>query len=184
LEASVGQRQRVIILVGADQCGKTEIGKALSADLGVPYWKFEREWDQFRGDPAFFARTVRYGDEYFASYLAATGASVVKDRGYPCEWVYSAALRRPSDREAIERADQRYSELGAVVVWCRRSSYAGISDDLFPGALGPEKLEEIDRLYGTFCGWTRCRVIRLNVDDANLDRELEEIRIGLGLLGA
>ena len=174
-------RQRIILLCGADMTGKTQIARALSQQTGIPYWKFESEWSAFKDDPALFARTVRYGDEYLASYLRASGASLIKDRGYPCEWVYSRAFDRASDDEAVRHADEQFAALGTVIVWCSRSSYAGISDDLFPGDLGPEKLAQIDALYGEFAELTRCRVIRLNVDDEDLTRELTELRAALDL---
>lgn len=181
LSTSRNGEQRIIIVVGPDQCGKTQIARALSQQTGIPYWKFESEWSAFKDDPALFARTVRYGDEYLASYLKASGASLIKDRGYPCEWVYSRAFGRASDDEAVRRADEQFAALGTVIVWCTRSSYAGINDDMFPSDLGPEKLAQIDVLYGKFAELSRCRVIRLNVDDEDLARELTEIRAALDL---
>lgn len=174
-------RQSIILFCGADMTGKTQIAQALSRETGIPYWKFESEWTAFKDDPALFARTVRYGDEYLTSFLRQTGASVIKDRGYPCEWVYSRAFGRASDDEAVWRADEQFAALGAMIVWCSRSSYDGISDDLFPGDLGPEKLAQIDGLYAQFAGATRCRVFRLNVDDEDLAREVMELREALQL---
>lgn len=172
--------QHVIILEGTDMSGKTEIAHALSRELGIPYWKCDREWSAFKGDTSYFRNTVRYGDEYFVSYLRASGASVIKDRGYPSEWVYSRAMGRPRDDEALWHIDMQYAALGATIVLCKRSSYAGISDDLFGAELGPKKLTEIAGLYEQFAVQSRCRIIDLNVDDENLVRELAELRLALG----
>lgn len=174
-------KQHIVLFCGADMTGKTQIAQALSHATGVPYWKFESEWSAFKDDPALFARTVKYGDEYLTSFLKQTGASVIKDRGYPCEWVYSRAFGRASDDKAVWRADEQFAALGTVIVWCSRSSYVDVSDDLFPGDLGPEKLAQIDRLYAQFMGTTRCRVLRLNVDDEDLTREIKELREALQL---
>lgn len=179
--SSTSEKQTIVILEGADMTGKTQIGQALAQELGVTYWKCDREWTAFKGDPAYFRNTVRYGDEYFLSYLRASGASVVKDRGYPSEWVYARVMGRDRDDGAVWHADAMYASLGAVIVLCRRSSYMGVSDDLFPGELGPERLAQIDSLYGEFARLSQCRIIMLNVDDQDLCRELSEIRAALAV---
>lgn len=175
------REQRIVIFIGADMTGKTQIAQALSARTGIPYWKFEGEWSAFKDDPERFSRTVRYGDEYLTSFLRASGASVVKDRGYPCEWVYSRAMDRARDDEAVWHTDARYAALGADLVLCTRSSYAGVRDDMFPTELGPERLAQIDGLYKEFAEMTRCRLVRLIVDDEDLDRQLTELRTVLAL---
>jgi DNA polymerase III delta prime subunit len=171
--------QRIIILEGPDMTGKTQIAQALSEELTLPYWKCEREWTAFKGDPAYFRNTVRYGDEYLLSYLRATGASIVKDRGYPSEWVYSRAMGREADDAAVLHVDEGYASLGAIIVLCRRSTYVGVSDDLFPLELDSQRLATIDALYGTFAQRTKCRVIHVNVDDCDLRREIAEIKNAL-----
>ena len=171
--------QRIILFEGPDMTGKTQMAQALSAELSIPYWKCEREWTAFKGDPAYFRRTVRYGDEYFLSYLRASKASIVKDRGFPSEWVYARALGRESDDAAVMHIDESYAALGAVIVLSRRSSYAGLADDLFPSDLDSEQLTRIDALYAEFAAWTKCRIVNINVDDQNLERELAEIKAAL-----
>lgn len=174
-------QQRIVVFIGPDMCGKTEIARALSVAVGIPYWKYDREWDAFKDDPTRFARTVRYGDEYLASFLRASGASMVKDRGYPCEWVYSRAMGRARDDAAVWHADARYAALGADLVLCTRTSYAGIRDDRFPDELGPARLMQIDGLYREFVETTGCRVTRLTVDDEDLGRQIADLRAALVL---
>jgi hypothetical protein len=168
-----------MIVEGPDQCAKTEISRALAGHLGVPYFKYEREWSEFKRDPSYFARTVRYSEDFFLSYLRQSGASVVKDRGYPSEWVYSRAFKRTTDDEALTRVDREYAALGATIVFCTRRSFVGIVDDLFPAELDSRRLEQIDTLYRQFIDLTSCRVITLEVDDHDLERQLRTLTAAL-----
>jgi hypothetical protein len=52
---------------------------------------------------------------------------------------------------------------------------------MFPTELGPERLAQIDGLYKEFAEMTRCRLVRLIVDDEDLDRQLTELRTVLAL---
>jgi deoxyadenosine/deoxycytidine kinase len=89
--------QQVIIFEGVDRCGKTNIAKALSNRIDVPYFKNQDEHKYFLSKPGYFADAARYVDTYFASYLEASRASVILDRAWPSEWVYSQVLNRPTD---------------------------------------------------------------------------------------
>ena len=84
--------QQIIIFEGPDGCGKTNISTALSEKIRVPYFKNKDEWKFFVDNPSYFVNALTYGDPYFLSYLEQTGASVIVDRWYPSEWVYSQVL--------------------------------------------------------------------------------------------
>jgi thymidylate kinase len=171
--------QRIIILEGCDKVGKSEIARAISKKYGIPYIKNTSEWSAGLRNPDYFVNTLRYAEPYFLSYLKQSGASVVLDRSYPSEWVYSEAFGRTTDHDALKFVDEEYSKLGAQIIVCHRSSYEGIKDDLFPDDIEEIKLSELDGLYTKFSSQTRCKTLRLNVDDENLSRELEDISLFL-----
>lgn len=170
--------QRVIIVEGPDQCGKTQISKELARRLQVPYFKNSDEHKYFLSDPGYFINAVRYVDTYFTSYLEASGASVVLDRAWPSEWVYSQVLGRNTDMSVLRELDRRHSQLGTVIVIPTRSSYAGIRDDYDAVS---KNLQRIHDVYLKFAAWTTCRVLELNVDDENLEREISVIMEGLNV---
>ena len=166
-------KQRVIIFDGPDMCGKTEMAQALSERLNIPYFKNENEWAFFEDDPAYFKNAATYGDPYFASYLRQTHASVIMDRWYPSEWVYSQVFDRETDPAAMTRVDEWVAAMGAVIIIPWRKSYAGLKDQF--ESVTVKKMAEIEAVYKAFTAWTKCEVFWLNVDDENLERELTEI---------
>ena len=166
-------KQKIIIFDGPDMCGKTEMACKLSDIYNVPYFKKKNEWEFFEKDPSYFKNALTYGDPYFASYLEQTKASVIMDRWYPSEWVYSRVFNRGTNDEVLERVDSMIAALGGKIIIPFRTSYEGLVD-MFE-SVTPEKMQEIEGVYREFAKWTKCPVLFLNVDDENLQREINEI---------
>lgn len=164
--------QRIVIFDGPDSCGKSEMAKELSHRLGIPYFKNHDEHKYFLIDPKYFLNAIRYVDTYFTSYLESSGASVILDRAWPSEWIYSQALHRETDFDLLRELDNRHAKLGTVIVIPRRSNYSNMRDDYESIS---RNIVKIDDLYGEFIKWTNCKVIELNVDDEDLEREMQEI---------
>lgn len=168
--------QRIIIYEGPDRCGKSEQAKELSRRLGIPYFKNMDEHKYFIKDPGYFLNAIRYVDTYFTSYLESSSASVILDRAWPSEWIYSQALGRKSDFDLLRHLDERHSKLGTVIVIPSRSNYTNVFDDY---ESINQNLTRIHSLYQDFAKWTKCNVIELNVDDEDIDREMRETMAGL-----
>ncbi len=171
-------RQRIVFFVGPDMCGKTEIAKALSRMTDIPYFKASSEHDAFLSSRVskreLFLNQLRYADPRVMDLLKQTGQSVIFDRGYPCEYAYSKVFERETDTKMLKHLDEQWSTLDARIVLCYRSSYAGITDDLDPTVKG-EVLHKLHDAYADFASWTRCKLLRLNVDDEDLQREIDEV---------
>jgi len=164
----------VIIFDGPDGCGKTNMAQELARRSGIPYFKNQDEHRYFLTDPDYFVNAIRYVDSYFTSYLEATGASVVLDRAWPSEWIYSKVMGRDTDLEVLRELDDRHSKLGTKLIIPWRSDYSGTNDDY---AVINEKIQTIHKLYVEFAtSWTKCETLLLNVDDEDLEREITEIR--------
>lgn len=164
--------QKVIILDGPDGTGKTHIGKELSWVTGIPYFKNKDEHKYFLKDPVYFIHAIRYVDTYFTSYLETSGASIILDRAYPSEWVYSTALDRPTDMGILRELDDRHAALGTHIVIPHRSDYALVKDDY---DVVNDNIRKIHDLYMEFAAWTKCSCLVLNVDDEDLTREVKDI---------
>ena len=171
-------RQNIIVFDGPDMCGKTEMALELSSRTDIPYFKNEYEWDYFERDPSYFRNAATYGDPYFASYLDQTGASVIMDRWYPSEWVYSKVFNRRTNKKILESVDALMSSREAKIIIPYRTTYDGLKDQF--ESVTPEKMKEIEDTYRLFAEWTKCDVFWLNVDDEDLDREINEILNFLG----
>lgn len=165
--------QRVVILDGPDNCGKTNIGKELSRQTGITYFKNQDEHKYFLKDPEYFVHAIRYVDTYFTSYLESSGASVILDRAWPSEWIYSKALGRKSDLGVLEELDRRHAVLGTHIIIPYRTDYSRFKDDYDQVN---DNIKKIHDLYMDFSIWTKCKVLKMNVDDEDLDREVKEIR--------
>ena len=173
--------QRVIIFEGPDRTGKTNIAQEVSRRIGIPYFKNDADIKNFLNPKDYFVNTLRYADPYFLSYLAQTKSSVIIDRHYPSEWVYSKVFKRKTDMKAMRRTDDFLAELGAKIVITWRSDYSNREDDQFPDVITEKKLQQIHDGYVAFREWTKCESIWLNVDDENLNRETDDVLNDLDL---
>lgn len=165
----------VINFAGSDRSGKTEIANALAEKLGISYFKNQQEIANFKTDESYFRNVLRYGCPILLDFIQQTGTSVIFDRNYACEWVYSQAMDRETYPRDLRWLDDEYAKLGAITIVCARKSYEGIIDDAFPDDLNSKKLAEINQLYKEFCLWSNCKSFILYVDDEDLDREISDI---------
>lgn len=166
--------QQIIVLCGPDMTGKTQIAKELSRRLGVSYFKASSEHQTYLKEKDAFRQQLRYADPRTIDILRQTGLSLVMDRGFPCEFSYSLALKRETDFAMLRVVDSEYALLGTRVIICHRTSYDNIVDDIDP-TLNSNKLQEIHNAYKMFARWTQCRTMMLPVDDENLDREVNDV---------
>ena len=171
-------KQKIIIFEGPDKVGKTEIAKEYASRLGLKYFKNGDEGKNFLDSNSYYVNLLRYADPYFLSYLKQTETSIVLDRHFPSEWVYSIAFKRKTDMDALTRTDEMLADMGAQIVICYRLSYQGREDDLFPDKINSSMLENLHNLYITFSEWTKCHVHFLNVDDEDLNREVLDVIAG------
>ena len=163
----------VILFDGPDKVGKTEMVKELSKRLNVPSFKNESEWKAFSDDHDYFVNALRYGDPYFYNFLKSTGTSVILDRSYPSEWVYSKVYGRKTDQEALRHIDSLAASFGVKIIVPYRTSYDGLHDDMHD--IDSEQMKKISDVYIEFIEWTKCNVLRLCVDSEDLDWEMKTI---------
>lgn len=172
-------KQRVIILEGTERTGKTNIAVGLSQRLGLPIFKAQVQKKFFMGDRSQFLPFLRFGETTLADFLEQTGTSVILDRNWPSEIVYSEYFSRPTDPEVVRQLDETYARMGAlIVVATRLNGYAGFvdEDDL---TIKEKQIAEIDALYKKRIPSVKTRHIFLDTSDENLERELREIEAAL-----
>lgn len=168
------KKQQVIAVCGPDMCGKTEISKALAHYLKLPYFKASSEHETYLRHPDRFVQQLRIADVRMTDFLKQTGHSVIMDRAWPCEKVYSQVLGRETDEVVLEKIDREMAMMGAKIIVPYRSSYTNVVDDIDP-KLNSEMLQRLDDAYKGFTVWTKCPTLLLNVDDEDLGRELNDI---------
>ncbi len=168
--------QQVIIVEGPDRVGKTHIVDFLSNKLEIP--KFKRnlkgfsEYDFF-DEPDAFANAVKYDQTYIVDFLRQTECSVIFDRSYPSEWVYSKVFKRKSEELLLELIDHEFSLLNTKLIVCLKENYGKYQDKI---EAVNENILEIDKMYNRFSNWTYCDNLVLYTDneDINLQWEILE----------
>lgn len=170
----------IIAFEGVDRCGKTEISRELSRQIGSPVFKNTGEWSTDLKDATYFKNLLVYGGTFLIDFISQVKPDVIFDRYYPSEWVYSRYFNRDTNEDILRKIDQRFSDIGGKIVLCRRKSYRGIFDDMHE-YLDSIALEKLDKFYGEFTSWTKCEVLTLWVDDENLVKQIAEIKTWLNL---
>lgn len=158
--------QKVIVFEGPDGSGKTEISRALSDKICVPYFKMRgRKSEQQNWKEDTFVGALRYGETQMAQYLEQTFANVIMDRAWPSEFAYHKVFTRDTDQETLKYVDETYAAIGTVVVLCVRHDYSKARpDDLVPN----NKLQKLHDEYLNFRdSFTWCKTITLYVDSFN-----------------
>ena len=168
------KRQHVVILDGPDGCGKTNIADRLVDFIHAPVFKNKGEWANFsEKDNGFFKNCLAYSHTHLLEFIEQTGYSVIFDRAYPSEFVYSAIFNRETDWDALRWCDEKCAQLGTKIIVPLRSNYGGIIDQF--DFVNEEILLKAHDKYLEFLDWTKCETLHLNVDDEDLDREIDEI---------
>lgn len=173
---AISDRQKIVMLVGPDMCGKTTLSKEISHSLHIPRFKAADEHNNFLGEQDTFINHLKYSDFRMCDFLAQTGHNVIMDRAYPCEWVYSRYFNRKTDDKLLRKLDDKYAGLHAGIVVCTRKSFKGIVDNL-DESIGENSLIELAGLYDEFANWTNCNVFKLYVDDgpSHIDTHVRQI---------
>ena len=174
--------QRIVIFDSPDGTGKTEMARDLanySFVLGanLPYFRMGSQHRNFA--EGLFKTALEFDQTYISEFLFQTGHSVVIDRAYPSEWVYSKVFDRDTNEDVLAAVDEKFAEMGTVIVISRRRDYSKNRED---EVIANDRLQEIDDLYEEFVNdFTSCRTIQIFVDDFDnkLDRELPALVMAL-----
>ena len=154
-------KQRIIIFDSPDGTGKTNIAQGLCSRLNLPYFRCNKQHEFFK-DEGSFRKALTYGDTLLTGFLEQTGASVVLDRAYPAEWVYSRAYGRATNLDLLDSIDRSFSRMDAWIIIPVRHDYSNARED---EVIENEMLPIIHREYvENFRYWTMCNTIVIYVD--------------------
>ena len=165
--------QLIVALEGPDRCGKSNIAQALARYFDVPYFRYDKQHSHFV-TPGAFRQATELIEPWQVSFLEQTGHSVVMDRCYLSERVYSRVYHRETCDELLEEIDQRFADLNARLIVPMRHDYSVCEPD---EVIEQSKLREIHDEYFRALDWTKCSWTRIYVDSygSDLDREMSEL---------
>ena len=168
-----------IAFIGPDMTGKSNIAAELSSQTGIPVFKNSGEWQTQLDSSDYFLNLLRFGGPFLMDFMKQTDASVILDRFYPCELVYSEAFNRETDTAAISWMDDNFAKAGGKFVVCVRKNYEGLVDDQYPDDLPTDMLYLLDKLYRSFAETTACECLILETDDRDLNKQIKRIKMFL-----
>jgi len=168
------EQQWVITFGGPDRCGKTTIAKELSRQTGIPYFKPTNQKWFAMNDPKVFEQQTRWAEPKLLDFLKQTGHSVIMDRGYPCDWVYSGVLRRETAWDTIVALDNGYAELRAANIFTLRKDYTGWKDDSWT-EIDEQRLADLHKRYEQWAFLSSTPTLVMYVDDEDLPKQINSI---------
>lgn len=145
---------------GADRSGKTFAAQKLSKKFNIPIFKGTRapkSAEELRIDRSVRAQIET---ETIYEFLKQTGYSVIIDRFFLSELVYSKVYGRPVDESFIWDIDAKFADLKAIIV------YMDTPIDVIKSRWSGETLVKFDDavkiidMYNRVIENTKCKVIR------------------------
>ena len=116
-----------LIFEGPDRCGKSNISSALSELIDVPAYKSGREHSLFNVPNAQY-NVLKWAVYEQIKMIEICDASIIFDRFFPSEFVYSRVYNRPSDDELVFEYDGWWDRLDGKIIFCEKQC-AGLNWD-------------------------------------------------------
>ena len=162
--------QKILFFEGVDKTGKSNIAKCLSEIISAPYFKNTTE-------KLFFTdKTItkyRWLDQlYLYEFLKQTGYSVIIDRGFISDLVYTRIFRK-KNKETIEKliiVDKLFASIGAKIIYCYKTKNTFVDD-----VIDIDKYSSLSNEYDRFLKLSSCEILRLDTTDENIDEQIKRI---------
>ena len=114
--------------------------------------------------------TLKYGNYEMIKILETTQSSIMFDRFFPSEWVYSQVYDRTQDLGLVMELDEYWASLGGKIIWLDKPKMDGI-DELIESS----KYNEIRQKYKTYMSLTKCEHLYLDTSDYDLNDQVNKI---------
>jgi thymidylate kinase len=167
---------KLIIFIGPDMVGKTNIGQALAKDLGIQYFKNTAEHDRFKERD--FLNELKYCAPLtllIYSQVEMTGGGLIIDRFTPCEYAYAKAYTRETDESLLWNIDKELKKLNAVLIYCYKTKYINFEDEV-----AEEKdMKAVMAGYENYLSKTVVSYVKLDTTDENLEQQIGTIKFHL-----
>ena len=163
--------QHIIIFEGHDGSGKTILSNALSNYMLIPRFKYTQCEEHFAAKYDFLLRTY-FDQSMFIEFLEQTGYSIILDRCYPSEWVYSKVFARPMDEIFLDELDKKYAKLKPKIIVCEKKNFIGEFKDDY---IKISEIVSIKNCYRRFINFTECETLLLDTTKQDLDGDIKKI---------
>jgi len=162
--------QKILFFEGVDKTGKSNIAKRLSEIISTPYFKNTTE-------KLFFTdKTItkyRWLDQlYLYEFLKQTGYSVIIDRGFISDLVYTRIFRK-KNKETIEKliiVDKLFASIGAKIIYCYKTKNTFVDD-----VIDIDKYSSLSNEYDRFLKLSFCEILKLDTTDEKINEQIKRI---------
>jgi hypothetical protein len=168
------KEQRIFIIEGPDNTGKTHIAQRLSQLTSIPV--FKRNLGGFLEKDLYsrkdgFKTAFEFDQTYIVDFLKQVKCSVIFDRCFPSEWVYSLTYKRERNEPLLKLIDEEYAKLNAMIIICLRKerNYDKFHDDI----TAPEYNIPLHENYVQFHYWTSCKNLVLFTDNEDVNKQVD-----------
>lgn len=162
---------KLIIFEGADNTGKSTIGKELAISLGIDYFKMKRDTVYVhQQDPRMIEASNFFQIEWFYSFATQVNFQTVLDRFYHSELVYGELFRK-INKDAILKYDELFSKLDTHLITCIKEP-ENLDDELWD----QETLKRIQNKFIEVHNLSKCHKLLLDTTDEDLSRQINKIK--------
>jgi len=162
--------QKILFFEGVDKTGKSSIAKRLSKIISTLYFKNTTE-------KLFFTdKTItkyRWLDQlYLYEFLKQTGYSVIIDRGFISDLVYTRIFRK-KNKETIEKliiVDKLFASIGAKIIYCYKTKNTFVDD-----VIDIDKYSSLSNEYDRFLKLSFCEILKLDTTDEKINEQIKRI---------
>lgn len=165
---------KVIVSIGADSTGKTEISKQLCNMCDFTYYK-----NKFEGQTRFTCGedpklAFKYETQTIFNFIEQLpdSISLVLDRGIPCEYVYAKTLNRPFDEDLVWYYDKKLAEIDARFLYFYKTEYEKPFEDEF---VSEDIQSKVCEYYDEYLSKTKCKFAKIDTTSCDLCFEIYQI---------
>lgn len=163
--------RNIIVFIGFDRTGKSEISQALARVFDWTYFKNRNEGLRF--DPNENSKLAfKYETQYMCNILEQFRLNgVVLDRSIPCEYAYAKALNRDFDEELVWYYDEKFANLGAKLIYCYKTTFDSFEDE----HVKIDLKSPVEKYYEEYLTRTKMRSVRVDTTSHDLVQEFAQI---------
>lgn len=165
-------KQRIILFCGHDNSGKTTIAEQLSKEIKIPYFKNPNTNEYFKNKNNIDRLNIEAKLEY--EFLKQTKYSLIRDRGYICEYVYSKVYDRKTDYDFIIKLNELYKDLNLYIIYCYKEIIKNFKDEF----VKLNDIKKIKHYYFEFL-YNYCmskKTMIIETSDEDLKKQIKNIK--------
>lgn len=178
-------KQYILHFTGHDLAGKTSIAKELSKQIEIPYFRNPNNKNYFNQkndflNPVEYAKhsnTLLHAEGGLEiNFLNQTGYSIIRDRSYICEMVYSVVYNRVTDLDFIRLLHESYCSIpGFFIIFCFKEFFNKKFED---DCVKEDEIEQLKTIYKAQISLLthQEKIMWLDTTDEDLDLQILKIK--------